>query len=159
MINLSHVDSKGNAKMVDISLKTASDRQAVAVGQISMQKETYKLIKQKKHKKGDVISVSKIAAIFAAKKTHELIPLCHPLSLEAIDVDFKFLDNESSIKIYASCKNNGKTGIEMEALTAVSIGALTIYDMCKAVDKEMRIHSIFLTHKSGGKSGTYNKND
>ena len=152
-----HFDKKGDAKMVDISKKKVTTRKALAVSTIHMKKTTLKMIKAGNHKKGDVLAIARIAGIMSAKKTSELIPLCHPLNIESINIDFEINTIGSSIKIISSCKTTNKTGIEIEALTAATISALTIYDMCKSVDRSMQINSIMITHKSGGKSGTYNK--
>ncbi len=153
----SHFDNKGYARMVDISSKRPTKRVAVACCKIFMKKDTYEMIKKGKHKKGDVLSISRIAGIMSVKKTHELIPLCHPLNVEAVDIEFKLDDMTNSVEIITTCKTTNKTGIEMEALTAASVSSLTIYDMCKSVDKSMYINSLMLMHKSGGRSGVYNK--
>ena len=143
--------------MVDVSLKKSTTRIAKAQGSVYMKKSTLDMIKKGTHKKGDVLAIARIAGIMGAKKTSSIIPLCHPIGIEALNIDFKIYNETNSIQIISSCKTNNKTGIEIEALTAVSISALTIYDMCKSVDREMYINSIMLTHKSGGKSGTFNK--
>ena len=153
----SHFDRKGAAKMVDISKKKITTRIAVAEGFIHMKKTTLEMIQKGLHKKGDVLSIARIAGIMGAKKTSELIPLCHPLNIEAINIDFEINNKANQINVLVNCKTNNKTGIEIEALTAVSICTLTIYDMCKSVDRSMHIDNIRLVHKSGGKSGTYNK--
>ncbi len=153
----SHFDKKGAAKMVDISKKKNTTRIALAEGFIHMQKATLEMIKKGLHKKGDVLSIARIAGIMGSKKTSDLIPLCHLLSIEAISIDYKINDKTNVINILVNCKTTNKTGIEIEALTAVSICSLTIYDMCKSVDRSMYINNIRLVHKSGGKSGTYNK--
>ena len=153
----SHFDKKGAAKMVDISKKKITTRIAVAEGFIHMKKTTLDMIQKGLHKKGDVLSIARIAGIMGAKKTSELIPLCHPLNIEAINIDFEINNKANQINVIVNCKTNNKTGIEIEALTAVSICTLTIYDMCKSVDRSMHIDNIRLVHKSGGKSGTYNK--
>ncbi|CAN5506751.1 cyclic pyranopterin monophosphate synthase MoaC [soil metagenome] len=155
MTALTHLDEQGNARMVDVSGKDATTRIAVAKGRITMRKETLELIRWGMAKKGDVIAAARIAGIMAAKKTHELIPLCHPLMISSIAVDFAFDEAGTAIDIAATVKVEGKTGVEMEALTAVSVAALTIYDMCKAADRGMRIGDIRLAEKSGGKSGRY----
>ncbi|MFH1361554.1 MAG: cyclic pyranopterin monophosphate synthase MoaC [bacterium] len=144
--SFSHLDKKGKAKMVDVGGKPESKRVAIAKGFISLAPETIKLIQTNQMKKGDVLAVAKIAGIQAAKKTSNLIPLCHPLLLTSIDVNFEI--NTDKIEIEAKVKCTGKTGVEMEALTAVSVTALTIYDMCKAVDKNMQIGEVKLCHKS-----------
>src|SRR3989338_3695127 len=141
----SHVDRSGKAKMVDVGEKPVVERMAVARGFIRLAKETIKLIKSNQLKKGDVLAVSRIAGIQAAKKTSELIPLCHPLAIDVIDIDLQY--QQKGLAIEATVRSTGKTGVEMEALTAVSVAALTIYDMCKAVDKKMRIGEIYLWRK------------
>lgn len=152
---LTHLDAEGRARMVDVTDKPVTQRIAIAEGFISMQPETLRLVAEGGHKKGDVLAVARIAGIQAAKKCAELIPLCHPLLLSSIAVDFE-LDNEHQrINIRATCKLAGQTGVEMEALTAASVAALTIYDMCKAVDKSMQIGGLCLLEKQGGKSGAY----
>ncbi len=153
----SHFDNKGLARMVDISSKKISKRIAIASSKIFMKKNTFEMIRDGNHKKGDVLAIARIAAIMSVKKTHELIPLCHPINVEAVEVDFKLNKKNFSVESIVACKTTNKTGIEMEALTAVSVAALTIYDMCKSVDKSMKMDSIMLTHKSGGRTGTYNK--
>lgn len=141
--------------MVDVGEKTASHRVAIANGRINMETATLQLILQGQHKKGDVLGIARIAGIMAAKKTADLIPLCHPLMLSHINVDFE--SDEKGISCSARVETTGQTGVEMEALTAVQISLLTIYDMCKAVDRGMLINDIGLTHKSGGKSGEWNR--
>ena len=152
MSHFTHINAKGEAQMVDVSEKSATDRQAMASAEVKMQPETLQMIINNAHKKGDVLAVAQIAGIQAAKKTADLIPLCHPLMLTSIDVSLEPDSEASRVLIRASCKLNAKTGVEMEALTAVSVAALTLYDMCKAVDKGMIISNVQLTHKSGGKS-------
>ena len=152
-----HFDNKGAAKMVDVSKKKTTTRIAKAQGHVYMKKTTLEMIKKGAHKKGDVLAIARIAGIMSTKKTSDLIPLCHPIGVEAVNIEFEINNISNSIKILSSCKTSNKTGIEIEALMAVSISALTIYDMCKSVDKEMRLDAIMLTHKSGGKSGTFNK--
>jgi cyclic pyranopterin phosphate synthase len=151
-MTLTHLDNKGNVQMVDVSNKAVTAREAKAEGFISMQPETLAMIIEGTHKKGDVLATARIAGIQAAKKTWELIPMCHPLMLTSIKVDIIPISN-TVLKIEASCKVNERTGVEMEALTTVSISALTIYDMCKAVDKTMAIFDIQVLEKKGGKSG------
>ena len=153
-MELNHLDEYGKAHMVDISGKSVTDREAVATGRIVMQAETLKLIAEGNLPKGDVFAVSRIAGIMAAKRTSDIIPLCHPIPLSAIDIRIE-ADGDSEIIVEARVKTTGQTGAEMEALTAVSVAALAIYDMCKAVDRSMEIKSIRLESKSGGKSGTY----
>ncbi|HAJ75850.1 MAG TPA: cyclic pyranopterin monophosphate synthase MoaC [Gammaproteobacteria bacterium] len=159
MSELSHIDSQGNAQMVDVGDKPSSQRIAIARGQVKMAADTLRLIASGEHKKGDVLSVAKLAGIQAAKQCSQLIPLCHPLMLSSVDVDLQLDEQDSLVTISARCKVNGPTGVEMEALTAVSVAALTIYDMCKAVDKDMLIEGICLVEKSGGRSGHYQRQD
>ena len=151
---LSHLDRKGRARMVDISAKRDTQREAVARGTVRMQPETLALIESGGVAKGDVLSVARLAGVMAAKRTHELIPLCHPLLLTDIDVSITPDARASALRIEAVVRTTGKTGVEMEALTAVAIAALTVYDMCKAVDRGMRIEDVRLAQKRGGKSGT-----
>ena len=155
MPELNHFDSDGNAVMVDVSAKPDSSRVASASASVIMQSATMQLIIDKGVKKGDVLSVARLAGIMGAKKTPELIPLCHPLSLTSVELLLTCDTTNNSIEIVSTCKVNGPTGVEMEALTAVSIAALTVYDMCKAVDREMHITDVHLRKKSGGKSGDW----
>jgi len=155
MSKLTHLDENGAAAMVDVSTKTVTERQAIAEGHITMLPETLDLIRKGNAKKGDVLGAARIAGIMAAKKTHELIPLCHPLLLSKIAVDLEPDDILPGICVRATVKLSGQTGVEMEALTAVSVACLTIYDMVKAADRAMVISGIRLIEKSGGKSGTY----
>ncbi|MRS02931.1 cyclic pyranopterin monophosphate synthase MoaC [bacterium] len=152
-MELSHIDANGKAKMVDVSEKTETTRVAIACGEIRMKPETLVLIKAGTMKKGDVLTVAQIAGIQAAKKTSELIPLCHPLPISKVDVELQINDQLPGIVITATVKVTGKTGVEMEALTAVSVAALTIYDMAKAAEKTMCIQNIRLIEKHGGRSG------
>ena len=152
---LTHIDRSGKASMVDVSAKPDTERIAVAVGSVAMQPQTLRLIANNEFDKGDVLAVARIAGIMGAKQTSSLIPLCHPLPLSRIAVDFNLDEGTGAVRITAEAKTTGKTGVEMEALTAVSIAALTIYDMCKAVDRGMRIEGVHLTRKSGGQSGDY----
>jgi cyclic pyranopterin phosphate synthase len=154
---LTHFDAEGNAHMVDVGAKPDTRRVARASGRIAMQPATLALIESGRAEKGDVLGVARIAAIQAAKRTSELIPLCHPLPLTRIAVDFDVDRDGSTVGVSAVAETVGKTGVEMEALTAVSVGLLTIYDMCKAVDRGMRIGPIGLDEKSGGKSGTWRR--
>jgi cyclic pyranopterin phosphate synthase len=154
---LTHLDSEGNAHMVDVGDKEITQRTAVARGSISMAPETLALIASGGHKKGDVLTVARIAGIQAAKQTSQLIPLCHPLMLNKVGVELELDVDNSQVVITATCKVDGKTGVEMEALAAVSTAALTIYDMCKAVDKNMVIGGIHLQEKQGGRSGHYQR--
>jgi cyclic pyranopterin monophosphate synthase len=155
MAGFTHFDKEGKARMVDVSDKAETERSATAKGSVLMQPATLALIKEGAVKKGDVLSVARLAGVMGAKKTPDLIPLCHPLALTSVQVDLTLDEARNAVDITATCKLVGKTGVEMEALTAVSVAALTVYDMCKAVDKGMQIVDIRLTHKSGGKSGTY----
>ncbi|RMD60617.1 MAG: cyclic pyranopterin monophosphate synthase MoaC [Alphaproteobacteria bacterium] len=155
MARFTHFDDEGKAVMVDVSGKAETARVAVAKGLVMMQPETLALIRDGGVKKGDVLSVARLAGIMGAKRTPDLIPLCHPLSLDAVTVDLTLVPERNAIEITARCTVSGRTGVEMEALTAVSVAALTVYDMCKAVDRGMVITDIRLTYKSGGKSGTY----
>ena len=155
MKKLSHVNNEGDIQMVDVTAKAKTIRQAKARGIVKMDTRTLKLIEQGQITKGNVLTTAKIAGIMAAKKTGELIPLCHPLELTAVDLNFIIDNKNSQIVIEAIVKIAGKTGVEMEALTAVSVAALTIYDMCKAVNKKIIIRDIMLLEKSGGKSGTF----
>ena len=159
MSKLTHFDESGRARMVDVSGKDATTRIAIASGEIHMQPETLECIQQGRLKKGDVLTVADVAAVMGAKKTPDLIPMCHPLMLSGIDVSFSELTENCGLKIEVLVKCNGKTGVEMEALTAVSTALLTIYDMCKAVDKGMTITHICLDEKKGGKSGEYYRGD
>ena len=159
MGKLSHMDSQGNAKMVDVGDKPLSQRFAIARGSVRVAPNTLQLITKGGHRKGDVLSVARIAGIQAAKNCSQLIPLCHQLMLSKVDVNFELDSEQSLVKIVAECKVKGQTGVEMEALTAVSVAALTIYDMCKAADKEMMIEGICLMQKSGGKSGHYQRSE
>lgn len=157
MSKLTHLDKYGNAMMVDVGEKTSTQRVAIAKGEVTMEFDTLKLIAEGGHKKGDVLSVARIAGIQAAKNCSQLIPLCHPLMLTSVEVVMNLDSDNSRVIIEATCKVNGPTGVEMEALTAVSVSALAIYDMCKAVDKEMIIGDISLLEKQGGRSGHYKK--
>jgi cyclic pyranopterin monophosphate synthase len=153
---LSHINSGGEAKMVDISLKGVTVREAIAKGSVIMQPATLALVKNAGMKKGDVLAVARIAGIMAAKKVPDFIPLCHTIPVDSITIDFD-LTATNCIGITATVKSTGKTGVEMEALTAVAVTALTIYDMCKAVEKGMTITGIYLETKTGGKSGAYKR--
>ena len=157
MSKLTHFDHKGDAHMVDVAAKDITHRRAVADGQIVMQPKTLQLIAQGGHKKGDVLGVARIAGIMAAKKTAELIPLCHPLSLSHISIEFALDEANHLVRCQATVETDGKTGVEMEALTAVQVALLTIYDMCKAVDRGMILTNIGLMEKSGGKSGHWRR--
>jgi cyclic pyranopterin phosphate synthase len=152
---LSHVDSDGKARMVDVSGKTVTKREAKARGTVKMSESTYDLVREGQGPKGDIFTVAKIAGIAAAKKTGELIPLCHPLPITHIDVNFDFDDEKHTVAITATVKTEGQTGVEMEALTCAAVTALTVYDMCKAVDKGIELGPFYLLEKSGGKSGRY----
>jgi len=152
---LSHIDEKGEARMVDVSEKPVTARTATAEGFIAMQAETLALLKSGKTSKGDVLATARIAGIMAAKRTHELIPLCHPLSLTKVAVDLEPVSKPPGVRVEAVVKSAGQTGVEMEALTAVSVACLTLYDMLKAVDRGMRIEGIRVVEKAGGRSGHY----
>jgi len=154
-MTLTHFDESGDVHMVDVSSKVATARIAIATGYVKMAKATYALILEGRTQKGDVMAVARLAGIMAAKKTAELIPLCHPLPISKVAIDLKPNAELPGIEIISSIKTTGKTGVEMEALTAVSVAALTIYDMVKSVDKAMEISGIHLTLKDGGKSGRY----
>jgi cyclic pyranopterin monophosphate synthase len=152
---LTHIDEGGNAVMVDVSAKPETERVATATGSVVMARATLDLILAGGVKKGDVLSVAQLAGIMGAKRTPDLIPLCHPLALTAVSVELACDPERSAVDITATCRLKGRTGVEMEALTAVAVAALTVYDMCKAADRAMRIEGIRLLHKSGGKSGIY----
>jgi cyclic pyranopterin monophosphate synthase len=152
---LTHFDRSGNAHMVDVGAKEITERVAIARATVTMQAATIRLIEGKTAKKGDVLAVAQLAGIMAAKKTSDLIPLCHPLALSSVDVRLTVDTKRRAVDIEATCKLKGRTGVEMEALTAASIAALTVYDMCKAVDRGMVISEVKLLHKSGGKSGVF----
>jgi len=155
MVELTHFDHEGRARMVDISDKEVTSRQAVVRGRISMAPKTFQMIQERTIAKGDVLGVARIAGIMAAKRTADLIPMCHSLNLTSVEVDFFTHPNESVIDIEARVKTDAKTGVEIDAFVAVSTAAITIYDMCKAVDRAMVISDIHLVEKRGGKSGTY----
>lgn len=159
MAELTHLDASGAARMVDVGDKPETRREAVAQARVCMQPETMRLLRAGAHAKGDVLTVARVAGIQAAKKCAELIPLCHPLMLSSIDVDFSLDVETSTVHITARCRLEGRTGVEMEALTAASVAALTIYDMCKAVDRGMVIRDICLAEKRGGKSGDWQRED
>jgi cyclic pyranopterin phosphate synthase len=155
-MELSHVDEHGQARMVDVTDKAVTQRRAVAIAHIRMKPITLELIRKMEVKKGDVLATARIAGIMAAKRTPELIPLCHPLAISGASVGFEFVD-DNGLKITAEVKCAGPTGVEMEALTAASVAALTVYDMCKAVDTGMTIEQVYLELKEGGKSGEYRR--
>ena len=156
-MELTHINEEGRAKMVDVSEKQDTIREAVAVGAISMRRETLDRIKEGSISKGDVLSVAQVGGIMGAKSTPQIIPMCHPIMISGCDISFKLDFENNKIEITGVTKTVGKTGIEMEALTAVSVAALTIYDMCKAIDKEMVINNIMLVKKTGGKSGLFER--
>ena len=156
---LTHLDEKGEARMVDVTAKPVTSREATARARVRMKPATLAAILEGGIAKGDVFAAARIAGIMAAKRTHELIPLCHPLALGAITVNFAPLETQSLIEIESTVRVEGKTGVEMEALTAASIAALTIYDMCKAIDREMTIESVALVEKTGGKSGHFRRSE
>jgi cyclic pyranopterin phosphate synthase len=153
MKKLTHIDKQGRPKMVDVSSKPATERRAVAKGLVRTKAETLEQIKKGQTRKGEVLTTAQLAGIMAAKKTPELIPLCHPIPIEEVTVDFRLDEKNSTIEITATARSTGKTGVEMEAMTATAVAALTIYDMCKGVDRGMKIENIRLIQKSGGKSG------
>lgn len=155
MSELTHFNEQGRAHMVDVTAKAVTHRVAVAAGEIRMAPETLQKVREGTMKKGDVLAVAQVAGIMAAKRNADIIPMCHPLMLTGVDIDFALEDDPSRVEIRATVSCNGETGVEMEALTAVSVAALTIYDMCKAVQKDMQITNIRLLRKSGGKSGDY----
>ena len=155
MSGLTHLDAEGRAQMVDVGAKDETERVAIAAGTVLMEAATLDLIVSGAVPKGDVLAAARIAGIMAAKRTPDLIPLCHPLALSAVTIELACDRQRAAVEITATCRITGRTGVEMEALTAVSVAALTIYDMCKAVDRGMRIAEIRLLHKSGGKSVTY----
>lgn len=157
MDNLTHFDIGGAARMVEVGSKTETRREAVARGEIKMQPETYALVQAGRAAKGDVLGVARVAGIMGLKQTSSLIPLCHPLAITGADISFELDAAASTVRIEARVRTIGRTGVEMEALTAVSVAALAIYDMCKAVDKTMVISNIRLIEKTGGKSGTYRR--
>ncbi len=157
MNKLTHLDDQGQARMVEVGSKEVTRREAVARGEVFMRPETLELILGGRISKGEVFSLARVAGIMAAKKTSDLIPLCHPLMLTGIEVRFRPDTGQSKVEIEAGVRLTGRTGVEMEALTAVSVAALAIYDMCKAVDREMVISAVRLVHKSGGKSGTFER--
>jgi cyclic pyranopterin phosphate synthase len=157
IMELTHINEQGRAKIVDVSDKEDTVREALAIGAIYMKKETLESIKKGGIKKGDVLSVAQVGGIMAAKNTAHIIPMCHPINISGCDIFFKFDFEKSKIIIEATIKTTGKTGVEMEALTAVSAATLTIYDMCKAIDKEMIIGDIMLVRKTGGKSGDFQR--
>lgn len=154
-VKLTHINEQGKANMVDVTEKAVTQRQAVAEGYIRLSKTAFSMVKDNQHAKGDVLSVAQIAGIQGAKKCSELIPLCHPLMLSKVKVDFSFLDDSQQIRVQALCKLSGQTGVEMEALTAVNVALLTLFDMCKAVDPHMQMDGIRVLSKHGGKSGDW----
>lgn len=158
-MEFTHFNKSGRARMVDVSGKDETEREAIASGSIYMKRETLDKINEGTIKKGDVLSVAQVGGIMAAKNTSHIIPMCHPIMISGCDINFNFDFENSKVDIMATVKNVGQTGVEMEALTAVSAAALTIYDMCKAIDRGMTISNICLLKKSGGKSGTYERKD
>lgn len=156
-MELTHINEQGRAKMVDVSEKQETVREAVATGSVYMKRETLERIRDGNIKKGDVLSVAQVAGIMGAKKTADVIPMCHPIMISGCDINFSLNFEENKVEIAATVKNTGQTGVEMEALTAVSIAGLTIYDMCKAIDKEMVVSDVMLIKKTGGKSGTFER--
>ena len=159
MVDFSHFNESGRARMVDVSEKNVTAREAVAAGRVLVNRETFELIKTGGMRKGDVLATAQIGGIMGAKRTSDIIPMCHPIFLTGVDVQFELDEENLSVNITATAKCSGVTGVEMEALTAVSIAALTVYDMCKAVQKDMVIDNIRLLKKTGGKSGVYLRKD
>ena len=153
--HFTHLDPSGHARMVDVGAKAVTRRTATAAARVTMSPDTLQKIVDGGHQKGDVLGVARIAGIMAAKRTHELIPLCHPMPLDSVAVELVCNANDAAVDVQATCTTSAKTGVEMEALTAASIAALTVYDMCKAVDRAMQIGTVRLLHKAGGKSGTF----
>ena len=150
-----HLDEAGRARMVDVGEKAVTRRTATAAARVTMASATLQMILDGGHQKGDVLGVARVAGIMAAKRTHELIPLCHPLPLDSVAVELTCHPEEEAVEIRATCATSARTGVEMEALTAAGVAALTVYDMCKSVDRAMRIDAVRLLHKAGGKSGTF----
>ena len=159
MADFSHFNESGRAKMVDVSEKSETSRTAVAAGRVLVNEETFRLIKTGGMKKGDVLATAQIAGIMGAKRTPDIIPMCHPIAISGVDIEFNLNEGELAVEICATAKCTGVTGVEMEALTAVSIAALTVYDMCKAVQKDMVITDVRLVSKTGGVHGDYNRED
>lgn len=157
MEELSHLDSEGRARMVDVTGKKSTIREAVAQGYVQMRPETLEKIRERQIRKGDVLAVAQVAGILAAKKTAEIIPMCHPLQITKVDLSFELLEKQSQIRIQATVSCTDRTGVEMEALLAVAVAALTIYDMCKAIDRGMAISQVELIKKTGGKSGRWKR--
>jgi len=156
-MELTHFDAQGRARMVNVADKNQTKRLAIARGAVEMKADTLERVQKGQMAKGDVLGVARVAGIMAAKKTGELIPMCHPLLLDSVEVDFNINEQELKVEIEARVVTTGKTGVEMEALTAVSVAGLTIYDMCKAIDREMTVRAIRLVEKSGGKSGKFSR--
>ncbi|NNF58160.1 MAG: cyclic pyranopterin monophosphate synthase MoaC [Rhodothermaceae bacterium] len=156
---LTHVDERGRARMVDVSPKSSTARTAVAAGRVILGSEAFQLVKENRIQKGDVLTVAQIAGVLGAKQTSQLIPLCHDVLLQNVDIDFELNEDDTSVEIRAITKTQGLTGVEMEALTAVSVAALTIYDMCKSVSKDLAVTDVRLLAKSGGQSGDYRRGD
>jgi cyclic pyranopterin monophosphate synthase len=156
-MDLSHINDQGRARMVDVSDKEETNREAIAKGYVYMKRETLDRINEGTMKKGDVLSVSQVAGIMGAKSTASIIPMCHPIMLSGCDISFKLDFEYNRVEIISTVKNSGQTGVEMEALTAVAVAGLTIYDMCKAIDKEMIISDVMLIRKTGGKSGIFQR--
>lgn len=157
MARFTHFDKKGASRMVDVSLKKPNLRTARAEGSVVLGGEAYSMLKDKKIAKGDVLEVARLAGIMGAKKTSELVPLCHPIKLTSVNIDYELFDDDYTVKIISNVKAVDFTGVEMEALTAVTVASLTIYDMCKAVDKSIEIQDIYLLEKTGGKSGVFKR--
>ncbi len=158
-MDLTHFDEAGRARMVDVSAKGITAREAVAAGEVRMLPETLAMIRDGRHAKGDVLAVAQIAGVMGAKRTADLVPMCHPLGLDAVDLAFRLDEGGACVHIVATARTTGRTGVEMEALTAVTVAALAIYDMCKAVDRAMTISDVRLLRKTGGKSGTWTRQE
>ncbi len=158
-MELTHINEQGRAKMVDVSNKEETLREAVACGNVYMKRETLQRINEGTIKKGDVLSVAQVGGIMGCKKTSDIIPMCHPIMISGCDISFNLNFDKNRVEITATVKNTGQTGVEMEALTAVTVAGLTIYDMCKAIDREMIISDVMLMKKSGGKSGLYQRDN
>ncbi|MDR0862549.1 MAG: cyclic pyranopterin monophosphate synthase MoaC [Oscillospiraceae bacterium] len=156
---LTHFNDDGRARMVDVSLKPRTDRVATACAVVRLNRATFELVRDGKLKKGDVLAVAQVAGIMGAKRTSDIIPMCHPIALTGADLSFELDESANTVTVSATTRCTGETGVEMEAMTAVTVAALTIYDMCKAVQRDIVIGEVRLTHKSGGKSGTYNAID
>jgi len=159
MAGFTHFNDEGRAKMVDVSAKPVTDRVAKAAATVYLNRETFDMVVEGRAKKGDVLAVAQVAGIMAAKKTGDIIPMCHPIALHGVDINFELDSGKSTIRIIAAARCRGETGVEMEAMTAASVAALTVYDMCKAVQRDIIIGDVMLLYKSGGKSGEFKRED